>query len=36
METLNEYDIPSLITWQSGAVVVETRKGGVSVKGYGE
>jgi competence protein ComEC len=34
METLDEYDIPSLITWQSGAVVVETRKGGVSVTGY--
>jgi competence protein ComEC len=36
MEILDEYDIPSLITWQSGAVVVKTRKGSVSVAGYGE
>jgi competence protein ComEC len=36
METLDEYGIPSLITWQSGAVVVETRKGSVSVTGYGK
>jgi beta-lactamase superfamily II metal-dependent hydrolase len=36
METLDEYDIPSLITWQTGAVVVETRKESVSVTGYGE
>jgi competence protein ComEC len=34
METLDEYDIPSLITWQSGAVIVDTKSDTVSVTGY--
>jgi competence protein ComEC len=34
MEILDKYDIPSLITWQSGAVIVDTKSNTVSVTGY--
>jgi competence protein ComEC len=34
MDALDEYDIPSLITWQTGAVVVDTKSDTVSVTGY--
>jgi beta-lactamase superfamily II metal-dependent hydrolase len=36
MEILDKYDIPSLITWQSGAVIVDTKSNTVSVTGYGK